>query len=233
MALIIKKNFKVNELFKLTMGLTFSLFWFSCGHIEHQADVVHEQRTTSPVSQALKKTRFQILQNKNALRIALLKLNWGNKSNQKQGRTLKNIVLETSLLSFMGPQRQSWSQLALARLHGQLLPEFYQLIRLSQNPSYRLHVLCVDKATCELFKQNLSQTDLKRIKIYTMKTSESLRRVRPHLVLSSHQRYFNKLQNSSSWQDWETKWVQLKLVESSGLLTPDDLARVVPTVHEF
>lgn len=215
---------------------TFFLFVIStlvvgCSHIEHSADVVKEERVTTPVSRALNKTRNQILQNKNALRIASLKLEWGIKNDRREKN--KAIILDSSIVSFMGSERSQWDRLALARLHGQLVPELYELLRLVREKKLKLYVICVNTVTCEILKQNLAESSLSDIFFLDPKNLEALREIRPFLVISSQEKLFDSLANEKFWGHWHRQWVKVDEVEYSGLIGPDDLARVVPTVHEF
>lgn len=192
--------------------------------------MVKEEKVTTPVSEVLNKTRNQILQNKNALRIAFLKLEWGVKESKEKN---KSIVLDSGILAFMGRERSQWDQLALARLHGQLVPELYQLLRLVEEKGLKLMVICINKMTCDILKQNLSNKSLSQIQFLDRNNLEVLKGTRPYLVISSNERIFDSLANEKKWLHWQRQWVKVERVEYSSLLGPDDLARVVPTVHEF
>lgn len=208
-----------------------TLFVLSCSQIEHSADVVNERRVASPSTEALSKTRYQILQNKNALRIALLQLEWGKQnSSVREGNA---IVLESGLLKFLDQNRLEWDQLALARLHGQLVPELYKLLRIAQTQNLKLYVVCIDQVTCNLLKQNLSRKEIAKIKFLKGSELTSLAQVRPYLVISSNEELFKFAQRNPNWKNWKRHWIQLVKVDISTLVRPDDLARVVPTVHEF
>lgn len=215
--------------FLLSLGLL--VLSVGCSHIEHSADVVKEEKVVTPVSKVLNKTRNQILQNKNALRIAFLKLEWGVKNSLAEKRNA--IVLDSGIVTFIGQERSKWDRVALARLHGQLVPELYQLLRLVESKNLNLYVVCVNSISCDILKQNLAENSLKEIHFLTPQNISSLRNVRPYLVITSKESLFDSLTKESSWTSWRRQWVKVEQVEYSSLLGPDDLARVVPTVHEF
>jgi hypothetical protein len=219
--------------------LTILLALFSCSHINHEADVVSVGGELSPTAKALQSTRHKLLQNKNALRIVLLKLNL--RKTQSQYPRDEAIVIDTGLLDFLGKisteQDQiligdKWRPLALARLHGQLVPEFYQVLNLATEKSINLYIKCINRSSCDLIRQNLSKRQLRQVKF--IKTTRDLMRVKPLLVIASDGRPFDKLALvNSSWVEWRKKWVHLKKVDHDARVNADDLARVVPTINEF
>lgn len=223
--------------YTLFVLLGLATFFVSCSRINHVADVVKERQDLSPTAKALNETRFQILENKNSLRIALLKIQL-----QENFKANQAIVLDTASLSFLKPDAkqslespdEAWGTLALARLHGQLLPEFYQVLALISQKNLPLYILCVDKFTCRLIRQNLSKALQKSITFLSTGNQDKLAEVEPMLVLASDNRLFVRLENSSPyWKNWNRNWVHLKEVDRGTLLRASDIARVVPTINEF
>ena len=208
----------------------------SCSHINHEADVVSVGGELSPTAKALESTRHKLLQNKNALRIVLLKLNLEVKNTKNRA-----IVLDTGLLDFLGQistdQKEiftadKWEPMALARLHGKLVPEFYQVLNLASDKKIKLYIKCITQSSCELIRQNLSKKQMARVTF--IKSSKDLMRVKPLLVIASSSTPFDKLARvSSAWVSWRKRWVHLKKVDYDTRVKADDLARVVPTINEF
>lgn len=224
---------------KRILLLFLSFFLIGCSHINHEADVVSVDRGLSPTAKALQTTRYGLLQNKNALRIALLKIGlYENKEHQVNSDA---IVLDTGLLEFLGRADyskktgpQGWQPMALARLHGQLVPEFYQLLGVATEKSLRLYFICEYRVSCDLIRQNLSRKQLSHVKFLKNSDTKKLSVIKPRLVLASSAQRFSKLEDKSPlWRGWKKKWILLNKVDYDNRIKPDDLARVVPTINEF
>ncbi len=201
----------------------------ACSHFQREALVVRVDKSSTPLVKAIKTARHQLLQNKNSLRIAILKLGLKSKKELRGGV----IVMSTEMMSFLDNPGYDWELLSLARLHQQLIPELYQLLSLAREKSLPLYVICGTNHSCDLLRQNMVLKNQRKIHFLKKKNYEKLAKVKPLLVLSTSANLFDDLKDKVLWHHWKTNWVLLSKIDQSRHLFPRDWARVVPTIHEF